>query len=1082
MIIAGVGAFLAPSAVSATAPTAAGSFGSLAPVRLLDTRSGNGVAHAGRIASGQTVTVTFAGQGNVPSTGVSAVVAAVTVVAPSSLGTLVVAPADAPTARATIINFAARQGITNTALLPLSATGAVSFTNTSPGSIDLVADATGYYLGGNPADNGAFGAVAPTRLLDTRAGNGAGRARVPAGGSITVTLAGRSPLPAAHVGAVVAAVTVVAPTTAGTLVTTPAGSGAAKATIVNFAARQGITDTAVLPLGTMGGSAGKVVFTNVSSGPIDIVADVSGYFQDGDATTAGTFGALAPVRLLDTRAGTGAPKARITAGHSITMTLGGRGGVPVTGVAAIVAAVTVVTPSTTGTLVVSPAGAPTAKATIINFTARQGITATAVLPVSPDGKVVLTNTSAGPIDLVADVAGFDLAAPGRPAGLTATPATTTIALAWTNPADTDLTGVVIRRAVGTTPPATPSAGTAVTQLGVGVTDFTDSTVNAGTQYAYAVFEQNGGNAFSAPATASVETTPNPSALTYGSPTQLVGPQGQPTGLSCPTATFCVAVDLRGAALVFDGTSWSSPVQTAKGRPLLSVSCSSPSFCVAGAVDGKVLTYDGSNWSSPTATPLDAVTAVSCSSPTSCLAYDSIASSHFDGTSWSPKVALPADSSPVVHTLACLTATLCVAPSLSFNDDTGEPSGGILTWNGTSWSAPITVVSGSALIALSCPSTTVCLATDFDGRVIRYNPTGKAHTTSTVTSGTDPLAALSCVPATTTCVAISVNGEAYRYNGTTWSHQVNVGPHDPIQVLSCASATTCVALDPDGYSISYSSTWASPVMADPEQGFPLDVSCATATACTAIDNLGHLYAYNGTTWGPTGSTLANAEALSCPSSTLCVGVGDDRIGIYSNGVLTQSASPLSDDEYLVDVSCPSSTFCMAVGDTGSVARYTGTTWVVTPVETGDEAGFVSVSCPSTTFCAAVDFDGRVLKYNGSTWSAPSMPAVGPLETISCTSAAFCAATLDGIGMAQYDGTTWTAASSHLPEGFGTSVSCASASFCVAIGSEGQASTFDGTSWSAAVMVNGGAPLVAVSCPSATTCAIVDLAGSVTLGTG
>ena len=63
--------------------------------------------------------------------------------------------------------------------------------------------------------------------------------------------------------------------------------------------------------------------------------------------------------------------------------------------------------------------------------------------------------------------------------------TTSITLSWTNPGDGDLSGVMIRRAAGSTPPSSPTSGTLVTQKSG--TSHTDSGLSPSTQYAYAVF-------------------------------------------------------------------------------------------------------------------------------------------------------------------------------------------------------------------------------------------------------------------------------------------------------------------------------------------------------------------------------------------------------------------------------------------------------------------------------------------------------------------------------------------------------------------------------------------------------------------
>ncbi len=82
----------------------------------------------------------------------------------------------------------------------------------------------------------------------------------------------------------------------------------------------------------------------------------------------------------------------------------------------------------------------------------------------------------------------DTSPPDPVTGLTVGSATTsTLTLRWTNPSDADLAGVMVRRAVGSTPPASPSAGTLVVDAAVPGTSHVDEGLAPGTTYAYAAF-------------------------------------------------------------------------------------------------------------------------------------------------------------------------------------------------------------------------------------------------------------------------------------------------------------------------------------------------------------------------------------------------------------------------------------------------------------------------------------------------------------------------------------------------------------------------------------------------------------------
>jgi hypothetical protein len=84
------------------------------------------------------------------------------------------------------------------------------------------------------------------------------------------------------------------------------------------------------------------------------------------------------------------------------------------------------------------------------------------------------------------------------------------------------------------------------------------------------------------------------------------------------------VDRSFHAVTYDGGTWSKPVTIdPNGGGLRSISCPSASFCAAVDFKGNALTYGVGTWSSldivDPGTPLESV---SCSSATSCIAVDS----------------------------------------------------------------------------------------------------------------------------------------------------------------------------------------------------------------------------------------------------------------------------------------------------------------------------------------------------------------------------------------------------------------------------------------------------------------------------
>jgi hypothetical protein len=62
-------------------------------------------------------------------------------------------------------------------------------------------------------------------------------------------------------------------------------------------------------------------------------------------------------------------------------------------------------------------------------------------------------------------------------------------------------------------------------------------------------------------------------------------------VSCPTASFCMALDL-GDALTYSNGKWPAPVSIdPNGTTLNSVSCPTASFCMAVDQDGNSLSYN-----------------------------------------------------------------------------------------------------------------------------------------------------------------------------------------------------------------------------------------------------------------------------------------------------------------------------------------------------------------------------------------------------------------------------------------------------------------------------------------------------------
>jgi Bacterial Ig-like domain (group 3) len=171
---------------------------------------------------------------------------------------------------------------------------------------------------------------------------------------------------------------------------------------------------AVLPLDVNGHAHLNATFTVGTSHTVSVDYSGDANFAASSssltfvARIAGGFIPLTSARVLDTRAGTGAPKSPVATGGTVHLAVLGVGGIPASGVSAVVLNMTV-TGSTRAGFITAYADATTKPgASNLNFTPGQTIPNLVVVPVGADGSVALFNGSAGTAQLIADVAGYYL--------------------------------------------------------------------------------------------------------------------------------------------------------------------------------------------------------------------------------------------------------------------------------------------------------------------------------------------------------------------------------------------------------------------------------------------------------------------------------------------------------------------------------------------------------------------------------------------------------------------------------------------------------------------------------------------------
>ncbi|HEY3725664.1 MAG TPA: hypothetical protein VGL51_00720 [Solirubrobacteraceae bacterium] len=303
-------------------------------------------------------------------------------------------------------------------------------------------------------------------------------------------------------------------------------------------------------------------------------------------------------------------------------------------------------------------------------------------------------------------------------------------------------------------------------------------------------------------------------------------------ISCPSTALCIAGDNAGSVYTFSSTDpsnsfdWglepsATDYEGSSGTPMTSVACPSTSLCIVGDLVGNILAS-----TDPASTDQN-------SSP---WYYVDCTSS--DCASGNP-----------IQAISCSSASLCVAIDGQGNVITSKTPKTSNTSTPGSWKTTATVPSTpSGISCAPSTTTTLCVIVDGPNAIYSTNPTG-AWQSKTIDNG-HTLEAVSC-PSTSLCVAVDNAG--YVLTSTSpktgaWSLPVHL-EYGSLTTVSCRSATftLCVALDQytgDAFT-SFNPTggaqsWPMSVLPG-NFGSALDdaaVSCATPALCVASDDFGN----------------------------------------------------------------------------------------------------------------------------------------------------------------------------------------------------------------------------------------------------
>jgi hypothetical protein len=265
---------------------------------------------------------------------------------------------------------------------------------------------------------GTAGMFVPTQgaVLDTRSGIGGVSGSVAAYTWYPVQVAGQAGVPTSGVSSIQVSVTAFNPSLSGYLQLAANGTAA-------------VTTSALLYTGGGGSfSASSIVALSpdgkirvLSQRSVNVLISVQGYYTAGTGATPGGYVPVAPKRLVDTRVGTGLSQAKLAAGSTTAIQVGGLADVPTDASAVFLMLTGISSSSTGGTFTPYASGTTKPTNVALSYLANTATILGAAVDLGSEGRFNLAIGSTGTaIDVVVDVVGYYTATGG--AGGAFTPA------------------------------------------------------------------------------------------------------------------------------------------------------------------------------------------------------------------------------------------------------------------------------------------------------------------------------------------------------------------------------------------------------------------------------------------------------------------------------------------------------------------------------------------------------------------------------------------------------------------------------------------------------------------------------------
>ena len=333
-----------------------------------------------------------------------------------------------------------------------------------------------------------------------------------------------------------------------------------------------------------------------------------------------------------------------------------------------------------------------------------------------------------------------------------------------------------------------------------------------------------------------------------------------SALIAASALAALAFAIPGRALATTGTP--GPLKLTSGVPLTSLSCPSATQCTATtgtqeitftlSAGGRAISH---RWMR---TPFKGrgvqINGIWCPLTTLCTTFESQSVTSFNPRAFGYRAArlVAPDYGEGLVSVRCPSRSQCVAIDGFGHGATYNPQTGKLLRR------TITIDGDERLTALACPSATQCTALDDAGSQITFNPTTGRHLNSAridpAVGIDDPeqgegneLDAVSC-PTTSSCVAVDTLGNVTTFRplgAATGAATVAFAQH--WNSISCRRTGQCVAVGDSGAVLAGSAgvvggssgPWTTATL--PGAADLKAVACPSASRCVAVDTAGHAFA-------------------------------------------------------------------------------------------------------------------------------------------------------------------------------------------------------------------------------------------------